>query len=63
MTPSNGNIFRVTDHLGGEFNGPLCEANPWVSGNSPKNGQLREDLMQMGYIGGCKADIDNTSRC
>ena len=24
MASSNGNIFRVTGHLGGEFTGPLC---------------------------------------
>ena len=38
MTSSNGNIFRVTGHLYGEFTGPL-------SVNSPHKGQWRRALM------------------
>ena len=36
MTSSNGNIFRVTGHLGGEFTGPR-----WI----PHKGQWRGALM------------------
>ena len=37
MTSSNGNIFRVTGHLCGEFTGPPV--------NSPHKGQWRGALM------------------
>ena len=37
MTSSNGNIFRITGHLCGEFTGPRV--------NSPHKGQWRGDLM------------------
>ena len=44
MTSSNGNIFRVTGHLCGEFTGPLCFfylrwINGWV--NNREAGDLR----------------------
>ena len=40
MTSSNGNIFRVTGHLCGEFTGPICV---WIIGwvNSREAGDLR----------------------
>ena len=40
MTSSNGNIFRVTGHLCGEFTGPR-----WIPVNSPHKGQWRGALM------------------
>ena len=40
MTSSNGNIFRVTGHLCGEFIGPR-----WIPVNSPHKGHWRGALM------------------
>ena len=47
MTSSNGNIFRVTGHLCGEFTGPrLIHRSPV---NSPHKGQWRGALMLNGW--------------
>ena len=49
MTSSNGNIFRVTGPLCGEFTGPgelpTCAGNSPVPVNSPHKGQWRGALM------------------
>ena len=53
MTSSNGNIFRVTDLLCGEFSAhrwiprtKTCDAELWTNGrvNNPRTGDLRRHL-------------------
>ena len=58
MTPSNGNIFRVTDHLCGEFTGHW-----WISCTSPVNslhrGQWRGALMFSLICAWIKGSVNN----
>ena len=52
ISSSNGNIFRVTGHLGGEFTGPRWISRVWIDGwvNNREAGDLRRYMAHYDVI-------------